>query len=375
MSKIAILGLHLNFGGVEQSIINQANMLCNDYEVELIITYKLNEKPAFKVNPKVKITYLTEYKPNKEEFTSYLHNHKFIKAFKEGLKSLKILHAKQKSMQKYLKNTDADIIISSRIEITKILNKLNLNKVTIAEEHTYHNNKKYIHKLQKACSNINYLLPVSKELTNLYKPFLPNTKCLYMPNALDYYPKKGSPLNNKNIISIGRLSPEKGYLDLIEVFKLIHEMDNEIHLDIVGDGEDYELIKAKIKEYNLTNYVTLHGFQNKEYIHKLLSKSSLYLMCSYEESFGLVLVEAESFGIPSLAFSSAKGATEIITNNKNGYLIENRDFKAMANLAVKLLKNPSKLQTLGAYSSIEAQKYSFENVKQKWLEFLKEEVK
>ena len=58
MKKVTILGLHLNYGGVEQAIANLANALSNDFEVELAITYKLG-KPAFFLNSNIKITYLT----------------------------------------------------------------------------------------------------------------------------------------------------------------------------------------------------------------------------------------------------------------------------------------------------------------------------
>ena len=91
MKKIAILASHLNFGGVESSIASQANALCDDYEVEIISTYKMSEEPAFKINDKVKITYLTDLKPNKEEFKTALKKKNIINIIKEGLKSLKIL--------------------------------------------------------------------------------------------------------------------------------------------------------------------------------------------------------------------------------------------------------------------------------------------
>ena len=58
-------------------------------------------------------------------------------------------------------------------------------------------------------------------------------------------------------------------------------------------------------------------------------------MCSKEESFGIVLIEAGSFGIPEIAFDSAQGANEIIINNKTGYLIHNRDKYKMANKIVE----------------------------------------
>ena len=58
MKKVSLLALHLNYGGVEKAIINQANMLCEDFDVELAVTYKIEDKPAFYLNPKVKVIYL-----------------------------------------------------------------------------------------------------------------------------------------------------------------------------------------------------------------------------------------------------------------------------------------------------------------------------
>ena len=60
MKKIAILGLHLGYGGVEAAIIDEANMLCNDYDVELVSIYKLLDKVPFKINSRVKVVYLSE---------------------------------------------------------------------------------------------------------------------------------------------------------------------------------------------------------------------------------------------------------------------------------------------------------------------------
>ena len=86
----------------------------------------------------------------------------------------------------------------------------------------------------------------------------------------------------------------------------------------------------KVKEYSLQNNVIIHGYKDKEFINKQLSSSSIYVMASHEESFGLVLIEAQSFALPCIAFDSAKGACEIIDDKVNGYLIKDRSKKDMA---------------------------------------------
>jgi hypothetical protein len=66
MKKISILSLHLGFGGIEKSIVALANLLIENNEVEIACTYKLYDKSAFELNPRVKVEYLTKYKPNKK---------------------------------------------------------------------------------------------------------------------------------------------------------------------------------------------------------------------------------------------------------------------------------------------------------------------
>ena len=65
--------LHLGYGGAEQAVIAQANLLVEKYNVEIISFYKLYENPAFEVDPRIEIKYLTEnVKPNREEINYLL---------------------------------------------------------------------------------------------------------------------------------------------------------------------------------------------------------------------------------------------------------------------------------------------------------------
>ncbi len=370
MKKISILSLHLNYGGVEKAIINEANSLIDNYEVEIAVTYKITKNPAFNLDPRVKVVYLTDVVPNRNEFINAIKHFKIIDVFKEAYKSIKVLYLKKYTMKKYIKNTDSDLILSSRIEFTKLLRYS--NKVTVAQEHRHHNNdKKYINSLRKALKGVDYLMNVSKDLNDYYTKEFNFIKCVLIPNSLDNEINPISNLSRKNIVSVGRLSHEKGFLDLIEVFKEINKMDKEITLDIIGEGNERPLIENKIKEYKLEKYVTMHGFKDRNYIKNIMKDSSLYLMCSYEESFGLVLIEAGSCALPQIAFSSAQGANELIENNKNGFLIDNRNIEEMAKKAVEVINDKELLKRLSKNSIELSNGYSFDNIKEKWLEFIK----
>jgi len=372
VKRITILALHLGYGGIEKCISTLANTLCKNYQVNVISTYKLYEKPSFPIDDRVKITYLIpDLSPSKNEFIDSVKHLKFIKGFKLGITNLKILYLKKKKMIEAIKNCDSDVIISTRDIHNDWLGKYgNPNILKIGWEHNHHNNdKKYINKIIKSVSKLDYFVLVSKELEEFYRQKV-KCKTVYIPNTLDYYPKKVSDLEEKRIISVGRLSEEKGYLDLIDVFSLVHQVYPDWKLDIIGDGNQKENIQKKIEEYGLKDFIILHGFQNKEYINQLLQKSSIYVMCSYTESFGIVLLEAFSFGIPCVAFDSARGATEIISNNWDGYLIKDRNKEIMAKKVCELISNPNRRIIMGANGIKKANQYSMDEIRKYWIQII-----
>ena len=373
MKKILFLALHLGFGGVERAIISEANMLVENYEVEIASAYKLYDEPPFKVDPKVKVTYLSEtLKPNKEELKEAIRTKNPISIAREAITSIRVLHHRTAKMAEFIKKTDADIIISSRYLYNAVLAKNKKNGVvTVAQEHDHHDgNEKYIKKIVDSLKGIDFFMPVSKELTDFYAERVNTSVCKYIPHSLEYMPTQVSNLKAPVLISVGRLSQEKGFLDLIEIYARVHQKHPEWKLHIVGDGDERSAIESGIKENKLEDSVILHGYQNKEYINGLLADASIYMMSSYRESFGIVLIEAQSFGIPCVAFDSAKGAMEIIENDVNGYLVSNRDFAEMANKVCSMIENDELRAELGAKSRENSLQYSKEVIQKQWIDFI-----
>ncbi len=372
MKKISILSLHLSYGGIERAIVSLANYLCNYYNVEIACTYKINEESSFKLDKKVKVKYLTDVVPNKKEFKEALKSFKLITALKEGIKSVKILNLRKKTMINYISNTDSDVIISTRDIFNKLLSKYKKNQLTIGWEHNHHHgNIKYANKIVNSVKELDYFILVSNNLKEFYSKRLKNTKCIYIPNTLDYISDKVSNLNEKRLISVGRLSKEKGYMDLLSISKEIFNKYNDWKLDIIGDGSERESLEKYIKDNNLSKNITLHGFKDKEYINNLLMKSSIYLMTSYTESFGIVLIEAMNFGIPVIAFDSAEGAREIIKNNENGYLIKNRNKDEYIKKVFNLIEDKDLRLKLGTKGKQDSKEYNPDIVYKKWIEIIK----
>ena len=369
--KITIFALHLGFGGVEKYLSSLCKMLEGNYDIEIISTYKVLDKPAFPFSEKVKITYLIDDKPNKEEFKQAIKNKNIINIFKEGFKSAKILCLKRSRNIKAIRNTYSDYIITTRTFHSRLVGYYAYNNIIkIATEHNFHNNdKKYITKVIDSIRNFDYFVVVSDNLRKFYENKIGKTKCIYIPNVIDSLPDKRSKLTNKNIITIGRLSHEKGQKDLIDVFKIVNKELPKTKLFMVGDGPLKKELENYTKELKLTDKIIFTGFLGDKGKEKYILDSSIFILPSYTESFGLVLIEAMSYGLPCIAFDSSDGAKELLKNNV-GILVKNRNKEKMATEIIKELKNKN-----GSEHSEKGykycQKYLLDNVKKEWINILK----
>ncbi len=377
MKKVSILSLHLGYGGIEKCVVNLANILCQRYDTEIAVVYQLYDTSVFELDPRVHVRYLNpNLKPNHDTLRKAFQCKNPISIMKEGTLSFKVLYKRRKSIIQYIKNCDSDVIISTRDIFNYWLSDYGKDGVLkIGWEHNhFHDNYKYANNIKNSAKKLDYLVLVSQELQKFYQKELANCSCMciYIPNSIDHIPDTVSSLTEKRIVSVGRLSPEKGYLDLLKVYLKINQDYPDWKLDIIGDGVEREKLEQFIENNHLKDSVTLHGYQKKDKIDSILHKSSVYLMTSYTESFGIVLIEAMSHGLVCLAFDSAEGARELIHSGENGFLIKNRNIDSMVLKVENLIKNIDERKKIGEVARNSIMKYSSEVIGEEWFTLIEE---
>lgn len=373
-NKITFLLLHLGYGGIESATINTANALMDRYDVEVFSFYKLRNSQANKLNKGIKVKYLYDGEPNRERFKKMLREHRYFRALKEGIKALTILVKKRVLVINCIIKNDSKYIVSTRCDFSILLSRYgSSNYVKIAQEHHHHNNnKKYINILKKRYYNIDYLCALTKTLQEDYKRFLKNnhhTKVILLPNMLYKVPDVKSNLDNKNIITIGRLEPGKRNEDIIRAFSKLE--DKEWKLYIIGDGIEYDNLNRLVNNLKLENSVILTGHKNKNEIEKYMLKSSLFLMASLTEGLPMVLLEAMSYGVPCIAYETASGVCDIIKTNKNGYVIKNRNEKEFIAKINEVTSNKKLRKSLGENAQKTAYEFSKDEIIKIWYKILK----
>ena len=372
MKKITILLLHMQHGGIEKQTISFANEICKKYNVEIISTYSMKKKPAYEVNPKIKITYLIDDAPNKAEFKDAIKSKNVLKIIKESLKAIKILYLKNKLMKQEIKKLDTDFVLSTRIEFANMLSKYTPKGIVkITQEHLHNDSNKYIKRVKKSFKNLDYLIVLGPGSKENYSKWLEDNKkieIIQIPNILEEIPKDSSLLENYKIISVGRLHPVKDFESLIYVFDKVSKVLPQASLTIVGGGEEFEKLITLSKKLNLENKIKITGMISKDEVNKYLLNSDLYVMTSLTECFPMVLLEASSCGLPLISFDVPVGPKAIIKNDYNGYLIQNRNIDDMAKQIIELFNNRTKLKLLGKNAKESANQYIPSNVMKKWFE-------
>ena len=143
--------------------------------------------------------------------------------------------------------------------------------------------------------------------------------------------------NTKNIVFVSRLDEFKGGLRTLKAFHKIISNHPSYQLTIIGEGEEYEVIKNYIKTNNLQDKVTLKGTLTKPEIAKVYAVSSFSVFPSRFETFGLVVAEALAAGLPVVCTNQT--APKEFVNDKNGILVEPDSIDEIAGAMEQLIQN------------------------------------
>lgn len=151
-------------------------------------------------------------------------------------------------------------------------------------------------------------------------------------------------LNKKKILALGRLVKAKGMHHLISTLSVI---DENVQLDIVGDGPETPALKNMVKQRGLTSRVNFYGWLPHEKIEKIYENSSIVVIPSvWPEPFGIVGIEAMAHGKPIVAFDSG-GISEWLSNGKTGFLVQIGDTEMLATKIMTLLNDPELGRIMG----------------------------
>lgn len=377
MKKIYITSHYLKHGGIEKMVCNLSNLFIEmNYDVEILCTY-FDGEPVYYLNDKVEITYLTNKIPKKNtSLKKNLKEFKFIKFVINSFFMFSQYYLHNKVVVGSIKNIEKSIIISTRNEHTKLINKYSKesNKL-IAQLHCDHSQYKgYLKDIKYRYNNIDYLLLLTEELKNEVEPELTElnkkTKCLTVPNFIKDKKDTKDIEREKQVISVGRLSVEKGFDRLLLIWEKFLVNNEGYILKIVGDGEEKEKLIQLAQSLDISDSVVFTGFLSNDEVIEEIRKSKIYVMTSLQEALPMVLIESISKGTPVVAYDVRVGPRAIIKEGYNGFLIKENDIEGFIKKMNFLIKENNVYSIMSKNAIDSANIFSEENLKNIWTEIL-----
>lgn len=383
MNIIYILKSFAQLAGTERVVADKINYLAEKgYDITLVTYEQGNHPKAYSLHPTVKhIDLDTRF------FTLYRHS-----LLTRSYYYIKLKKKFRKKLQEIVRNQNPDYIITTTYSL-KVINdilKVKGYAKTIIESHVSHDSvmrhydfkrnslSRYFFKLYdinnlRTLRMFNAFVALTREDARQWEKS--GLKVTVIPNPVTKYPES---LNTdktctKRIIAVGRLNHQKGFDKLIDAFSLICDKHPLWRIDIFGQGELEKELNCQIINKGLEEKVTIH--QPTKDIYREYLRSNFYVLSSKFEGFGLVLIEAMSCGLPVVAFNCPYGPNEIISDKKDGLLVQNGNINQLSEKMEWLMTHEAERTKMGIQARISAKRYEISNIMAIWEALFKNGLK
>lgn len=371
MKIVYIHDVIANIGGLERIFVQKMNYLADklNHEVYLITSSQGNHPIIFPFTHKAKHIDL-----NIRFHSQY--NYPFPTRIWIRYK-LKRLYRKR--LQELVNNINPDIIIGTTTWNSDIVCRLKSKGKKVIESHCARSYmvitdsftkgiiKDSINKIT-TWQRFRYTEKLSDAIVTLTKSdafaWKKATRVFTIPNMVESMPKESSTCHSHRVIAAGRLTYQKGFDRLIDAWTLVHKRYPDWILDIYGEGCYREQLQKQIEKNDVKDCITIHPFTSNIFEEYLTS--SIFVLSSNYEGFGLVLIEAMSCGIPCISFNCPHGPSEIIQNQIDGMLIENNNISHMAESICYLIENEDIRIEYGQKARENAKRFLPENIMPQW---------
>ena len=377
--KVLILHGHLSMGGEERVLLSVLkNLVELNYDVDLLITWNHGENNLFENEIPEEVNYEFLFK-------SYNGKNRIIKEIFRLRKKINYL----KKVEKRIKEKNYDIVIDYSSNLLKYKNfdiaipvfswvhfSLTFGeKLSIEKVEKY---KKQYKKYDKILAICDTMRDEFVEILGMEKN---KVELVYNPIDLEAIRKKAENIDKKYenylkqdyFLQVSRLTEQKQPEHLVDIYYKLKQQGIKEKLYFIGNGEKIELIKQKIREYNLENDVVLLGQIENPY--PFFKNAKLFVHTAKYEGLPTVLLESLTLGTPVVAYDCPTGPKDILgQNSEYGKLIPLNDKDTFVKEVYELMKNDEKYENYRKISLVRADDFSLQNNKAK-LKALIENIK
>lgn len=373
MKLVYIYTALTSMGGVDRVLSKKANYFADEcgYDVYIITDSQAGRPSIFPLSQKVKHIDINT------NFDIQYHHGLLIRTYYY----FTLMYQYKKRLIKILKKIQPDFVLTTLGRDMDFLPQIKDGSIKIGESHIAKNFMRNFHlmeqkgfpykqiahhwrkKQEKAIKQLNTLVVLTPHDAKSWESI---KHAEIIPNPIPFIPQKYSTCTNKQIISVGRLSEQKGFERLIEAWAIITTKHPDWRLTIYGEGEEKNKLEQLAEKKHIKT--TFNICQPTQDIENKYIESSIYVMSSRFEGLPMVLIEAKACGLPCISFDCPHGPSEIIKHNDDGLLIENGNIEKLADAINYLIEHDNIRINMGKRAQINSESYSPKQIMSKWVE-------
>ncbi|KOX23862.1 glycosyltransferase family 4 protein [Nocardiopsis sp. NRRL B-16309] len=383
--KIAFLIANgYGMGGTVRTVYNLAEGLSERHEVEIVSLVRHREEPFFAVPDGVGLRGLTRTgagrgnPPTRLGRVSDRVSRRRTAALLGGREARRenfYTPAAMAALRRYLKGTDADVVVGTRPGINLLLARWAPRRVlAIGQEHV--NLADHSDELRgliaRGYPRLDGMTVLTEADRDAYRVLLDADPdwLTAMPNPLPDRDYPRSTQDNPIIVGAGRMAPVKQYPKLVQAFSVVAGKHPEWRLRIYGGGTKDSALRRRIVDLGLSNQVTLMG--RVEDLTGELAKASILAVSSRVEGFGMTIIEGFSVGVPAVSFDCPHGPREIIEDGRDGLLVPDQDVDALAAAMLRLVEDRDERVRMGREAVRSAGRYAIGPIVERWERLIEE---
>lgn len=166
-------------------------------------------------------------------------------------------------------------------------------------------------------------------------------------------------------VTVGRMSPEKGYIRLLEICRRLKEDGYTFNLWLIGDGPQREELELKAKELDVTDVAIFLGQQSNP--HAYTSKADVFICSSYDEGYSTACTEAIMLGVPVIT-TDVSGGQEIIDEAESGLIVPKKDDDALYQAMKSVIEDKTIIESWKKTLAATKERFSYKNRAEKLYE-------
>lgn len=218
------------------------------------------------------------------------------------------------------------------------------------------------------------VIPNSEGITELAKKTDPKQSMEIIENGVDtevFHPARERAVSEKAVfLSTSRLTPRKGIHYLVEAFALAaKQVKGEMELWLIGEGEQKEMLQARVQELDLDQQVKFLGRVPHEQLSSYYQQAHVFVLPSKNEGMSNSALEALASGLP-LIISGTGGMQELVTDGTNGFFIDPENTEDFAQKIVMLAQDTERCQAFGGESRRRAELRGWNRVAEEFRQVL-----